>query len=353
MSKAAKLSIFVTLALLTVVMFESGCRSRRQTEEPNTAGKPADVFAVNKLIGRGINLGNALDAPKEGEWGVTLQEEYFQVMKDAGFNSVRLPVRWSAHCANGPPYTIDPNFFKRVDWAVNCALSRNLPVILDVHHYEEIYSDPNGQKAKFLALWKQISEHYKDYAGTLVFELLNEPRGNLKVAEWNALLAEAITVIRQSSPDRAIAVAPVNPNRVDNLKFLELPENDRNIIVTIHYYLPMEFTHQGLPWLPQAKAWAGTKWTGSDGEKQAIVKDFDVAAAWAKQRNRPINLGEFGSYKGADTESRTRWTKFVADTATERGFSFDYWEFCADFGLYDRQAKSWHKELVDAVIPPK
>ena len=36
------------------------------------AGEAPDAGAANKKLGRGINLGNALEAPKEGEWGVTL-----------------------------------------------------------------------------------------------------------------------------------------------------------------------------------------------------------------------------------------------------------------------------------------
>jgi endoglucanase len=56
-----------------------------------------DAAAVNKRMGRGINLGNALEAPKEGDWGVKLKAEYFKAIKDAGFATVRLPVRWSAH----------------------------------------------------------------------------------------------------------------------------------------------------------------------------------------------------------------------------------------------------------------
>ena len=38
-----------------------------------------DPCVVNKLIGRGVNIGNSLEAPKEGDWDVTLQEEYFQL----------------------------------------------------------------------------------------------------------------------------------------------------------------------------------------------------------------------------------------------------------------------------------
>ena len=81
---------------------------------------------------------------------------------------------------------------------------------------------------------------------------------------------------------------------------------------------------------------------------------FDLGAAWARKHNRPINLGEFGAYEKADLASRARWTKFIADSAIERGWSFDYWEFCArEFGIYNDATKEWKKPLLDALIPPK
>src|SRR4051794_14090901 len=46
---------------------------------------------------KGINLGNGLDAPNEGEWGVTLRERHFEMAKAAGLDHVRLPVRFSGH----------------------------------------------------------------------------------------------------------------------------------------------------------------------------------------------------------------------------------------------------------------
>src|SRR5262249_17539398 len=84
----------------------------------NEAAPPADAQAANKKLGRGINLGNALEAPKEGDWGVTLKAEYFRAIKAAGFDTVRLPVNWAAHAGAEAPYTIDPAFAARVDWAV-------------------------------------------------------------------------------------------------------------------------------------------------------------------------------------------------------------------------------------------
>src|SRR3712207_5003553 len=89
---------------------------------PALAQEAAAAHAANKRLGRGINLGNALEAPNEGEWGVTLKADYFKRIKEAGFDTVRLPVKWSAHAAAAPPYAIDERFAERVDWAVDQAL---------------------------------------------------------------------------------------------------------------------------------------------------------------------------------------------------------------------------------------
>lgn len=357
-----KLSTFITLAIMALAIFETTCCLA--AEDPNAArqGSPqaakdqAKAVEMNRLLGRGVNLGNALEAPREGEWGVTLKEEYFQIIKDAGFNSVRLPVRWSGHAPMEAPYTIDPNFFKRVDWAINCALSRNLPVILNMHHYRELYTNPAAHKERFIGLWKQVAEHYKDYTDTLLIEILNEPDDALTAEMWNEWLKEAHSIIRKANPTKTIVIDSANDAWISYLKFLKLPEDDRNIIVSVHHYFPLEFTHQGAPWITDGdpNTWMGTKWTGTDSGKKAMTDIFDIGAAWAKEHNRPINLGEFGSYRRADMESRVRWTKFIADTAAQRGMSLHYWEFCAsEFGLYDQKTKSWHKELLEAVIPPK
>ena len=90
------------------------------SREARTADQK-DAFYYNRVLGRGINLGNALEAPIEGAWGVTLRPEYFQIIKDAGFNAVRIPIRWSAHAETSPLYAIDAAFFDRVDWAIDQA----------------------------------------------------------------------------------------------------------------------------------------------------------------------------------------------------------------------------------------
>lgn len=323
---------------LIAVVFLSGCAT-------------SDPFLQNQKLGRGINLGNALDAPSEGEWGVTLQAEYFRLIEDAGFDSVRIPVRWSAHAATTVPYTIDPTFLGRVDWAVAQALSNNLMAVVNVHHYNELFADPAAQKERFLALWKQIAERYRDYPSAVLFEILNEPNTALQPELWNELTAEALKVIRAIDPRRTIVVDVAEWSHWRAVSKLRLPAAERNLIVSFHYYEPGEFTHQGASWVANSASWIGRKWSGSDPERQEIINAMDIVAGWAATNNRPVYMGEFGAFSKADMESRARWTSFVAREAEARGFSWAYWEFCSDFGAYDPKTHAWRQELLNALLP--
>jgi endoglucanase len=335
-----KLPIIAGMVLLAVL----NCAAEAKSKSP-------DPYNQNKHLGKGINLGNALEAPNEGEWGVTLKGEYFKIIKDAGFDSVRIPIRWSSHALEQPPYTIDPNFFKRIDWAVKNALQQNLYVMVNMHHYMELMNEPNTHSERFVALWKQIAEHYKNYPDSVLFEPLNEPHNALTAKLWNGILSKTIDVIRRSNPYRTIVVNPANyATDIDNL---QLPESDRNIIVSCHYYLPIKFTHQGAEWSAEGKDSLGITWKATAQEQKAINDDFDKGADWGKKNNRPMNLGEFGAYYKADKSDRIRWTSFIADSAVKRGFSYIYWELCSGFGIYDSQKNQWDSDLLNAVIPRK
>ena len=50
--------------------------------------QPMDANHQNDLTGKGVNFGNALEAPKEGDWGVVIKDEYFPLIYSAGFSTV-------------------------------------------------------------------------------------------------------------------------------------------------------------------------------------------------------------------------------------------------------------------------
>ncbi|MBL8093173.1 MAG: glycoside hydrolase family 5 protein [Anaerolineales bacterium] len=323
------------------------------TQRPAPPALPADAdgFTLLDRLGRGVNLGNMLEAPREGDWGLTVQAEYFVLVRAAGFAHVRVPIRWSTHTAAEPPYAIDPEFLTRIDWVVEQALANDLAVVLNVHHYDEIYAEPTVHDERFIAIWTQIAERYQDRPAEVLFELLNEPHDALGAARWNRILAKTLAAVRVTNPTRGVVLGPIEWNSLTRLDDLDLPAGDTHLIATFHYYLPFEFTHQGAEWAAGSEAWLGRTWSGAGLDAADVDTHFDAAAQWATDHQRPLYLGEFGAYSRADLESRVRWTTYVARAAEARGMAWAYWELASGFGVYDPAAAAWRPELLQALIP--
>ncbi len=313
----------------------------------------ADIFAANQALGRGVNLGNALEAPQEGDWGMTIEAEFFPLIKQAGFSHVRVPVKWTSHALTESPFTIDAKFFERIDWVLKQAEETKLRVVLNHHHYGELDMKPKTELPRAVAIWQQIAARYQDRGDWLVFELMNEPHEELnKDNAWTELIPPLLAAVRETNPTRPVIIGPPFWNGMWALGKFKLPD-DPNLIVTVHYYNPFEFTHQGAHWVKDSDGWLGKKWTGSEAELAAVVKEFDATAAWAKENKRPIYLGEFGAFKKADQASRALWTATITGEAEKRGWSWAYWEFGAEFAVYDREKKEWREDLRDALLKRK
>jgi len=311
-------------------------------------------------LGRGISFGNVLEAPREGDWGLRLDEELFNRAKEAGFDSIRLPVRWSNHAATTPPYRIDDAFFKRVDFAIDQAVRRDLNIIVDMHHYRQLDGeplDPNEQRVddgvleeRFVAMWKQIAERYEAAdARRVFFELYNEPHKRLTAEAWNRLLRDALAAVRPSNPLRPVIIGPAPYDKADFLHDLDLPFFDRHLIVTIHLYEPYEFTHQGASWVEGSSAWMNTSCC-SDSQRHEIEQRLDAVKRWSRWHFRPIWVGEFGSYDKADYAARQRYTRFVREAIEAHGFPWAYWDLASHFGIYDPANHAWRTELKDALV---
>lgn len=299
---------------------------------------------------RGMNLGNYLEAPIPGAWGVNIQTGFFKVIRSAGFNTVRIPVRFSAHSGENSPYQIDPVFLSEVDRNVHAALDDGLSVILDLHNFDELMRDPVGQRTRYLVIWQQLSEHYQTAPPALYFELLNEPNQQMNGVFWNDLLKDAILLIRQKNPQRVILIGGPVLNSIAGLDELKLPPDD-HLAAIFHFYEPFEFTHQGAAWVQGSSHWIGKSWTGSDDEKKLISDRLEQAARWSQKNQIPIVMDEFGAITQADVQSRVKWTAFVAQKAEEFKIGWVYWEFCSEFKVYDCKNGLWDSELLKALIP--
>ena len=315
----------------------------------NAAPKPAvDSFAVNAKLGRGVNI-IGYDPIWQAKDRARFKARYFQMLKEAGFSTVRINLHPFRHMDSDNNYALRASWWEVLDWAVQNALNSKLMVILDMHEFGAMGNDPEGNKDRFLAFWRQVSEHFKDAPDNVLFEILNEPSRKLSPQMWNQYFREALAVIRKTNPTRTVIIGPANYNSIGSLNELDLPEDDRSIILTVHYYSPMDFTHQGAAWANR-KDKTGVEWMGTDEEKTAIKRDFEKAQAWAKERNKPVFLGEFGVYDKAPMESRVRYLKFVTGAAEKLGWSWAYWQFDSDFVLYDIGKEEWVEPVHNALL---
>ncbi len=311
--------------------------------------KAVDAFAQNQKLGRSVNI-IGYDPIWRSRDQARFQEKHFRVLKEAGFNSVRINLHPFRQMNATNNWALRETWLEVLDWAVKNTQAQVLVAILDLHEFNAIGQNPEANKDKFLAFWRQISERFQDASSDVVFEILNEPSQKLTPTLWNEWLREALAIIREKNPTRTVIVGPAFWNSVDHLGQLELPEADRNLIVTVHYYKPMEFTHQGASW-SNHKDKLGVDWQGTPEELGAINRDFDKVAAWAKDHKRPILLGEFGAYDKAPMDARVRYTSSVARAAEQRGWSWAYWQFDSDFILWDMKADAWVEPILRALIP--
>ncbi|MEO8018955.1 MAG: glycoside hydrolase family 5 protein [Pseudomonadota bacterium] len=310
--------------------------------------EPQSPAAQVKQMQRGVNI-VGYDPLWNDPAKARFKPRHLALIKEGGFDSVRIVLQTFARMDD--QYQLPASWFATLDGLVDGALAQKLTVILDEHDFGFCGRDAEGCRPRLLAFWAQVAEHYKNASNKVVFEILNEPN---QAADpiWNGLHAEALAVIRKTNPTRNVIIGPAFWNNVGWLDKLELPKKDQHIIVTVHYYLPMSFTHQGARWAPEYVNTSGVTW-GTPQEHAALEKDFDAVQAWSKKNRRPILLGEFGAYDKGPIDSRVAYTSAVARAAEKRGWAWAYWQFDGDFIVYDIDKDRWNEPILRALIPAR
>lgn len=325
---------------------------KKEQEAPDNEKTWGSAQEINSRLGRGINVGNTFESV------ISTQSPFvpndIKTIAELGFTHVRLPVRWEWDDRSMPtaPYTIRPDFFKTIQSAVDTILKNKLHVILNMHHHKAFLADPIGEKQRFLSQWEQISDNFKDYPDSLLFEIMNEPQDILSSTLWNESANEALQVIRKTNPKRCVLLGTADKGGVGSIRSLEIP-NDPYLILTLHYYSPFQFTHQGTVWTDGVPQWVGTEWKDTDYEREAIDEDFKDVIKLAKEKNIPINIGEFGTHISADIDSRVKYARFLSRWFEQQGFSWSYWQWHSNFGIYNPDTGQYNQRLVDALTKDK
>lgn len=314
-----------------------------------SAAVPASAPIPAAPVQACINLGGALEAAQEGDWGYTIRREDMARIRAAGFDTVRLPIKWSVHTQSQPPYRIDPVFLARVDEVVSWGVEEGLQVIVNVHHYDEIVEDPETHLPRLTAIWAQLSRHWIDAPPAVMFEFLNEPHSEMTAPLVDQMNRDLLSMVRAEHPDRWVVLGGGLWGHWKGLLEADMPY-DPKAMTTFHFYDPFDFTHQGAMWVDPPRPLGAV--FGSAQDWADVTATFDRMAKWRDRTGMPLLLGEFGVYRAADPQARAGWTSFVREQAEAVGFGWCYWEWATGFPVYDLATESWITPVREALIPP-
>src|SRR6516165_4340595 len=136
--------------------------------------QPVDAFEQNRRLGRGVNI-IGYDPLWRSRDQARFQEKHFRLLREAGFQSVRVNLHAFYHMDRTNAWALRPGWWETLDWVVNNGTSQGFQVILDFHEYNRMGDEPESHKEQFLAFWKQLSEHCQNAPNSVLFEILNEP----------------------------------------------------------------------------------------------------------------------------------------------------------------------------------
>ncbi len=339
------------------------------------------AYKAAKNFQHGVNLGDYLEA---GRWGLKVDADEFAAMKREGFDHVRVPIGWHRYAGAAPDFTLSPEIFSRVDFAVTNALNNQLAVMINIHHFDAMDENPTQATAEFLKIWQQIAAHYKNFPAALAFELDNEPHDHATTELMNPIYAQTIAEIRQTNPQRTLVVEPGGWGGSGELKNLVLPPDD-NLIVSVHCYEPFHFTHQGASWVGADFKQTGIVFPGPPttplqpdltlNPKNYVLNWIEkyntlpakknpsgpVAFAaklkylhdWSDYYGRPVHLGEFGAIVNADTASRANFYSAFRRACESENLGWCIWDWSANFRYWDKKNHAPQPGMHDALFAKK
>lgn len=285
-------------------------------------------------------------------------QETFDDIAAQGFDSVRLPVDFSSNTSDTAPYAIDETLLSYLDTVVKNTLRAGMTIIIDFHQAcrlgdTSLYTDPDTVSPKYLAIWQQLAEHYKEYPDRVVFEAINEPGVNTTTftsAKLMELQEKVLEIVRKTSETRKLMVATGSNNSVRAIENItQNLINDKNVIAAVHCYWPMSFTHQGASWIKNddgtLKYPGGVKYTAA--AKAEVESAIKICKDFSEKNNMAVWLGEFGVYQGggAAAEDVQAYLSDFTKLCGESKISWCYWEYNVGFGAYD-ESTGWRGNVL-------
>ena len=320
----------------------------------NTEAGNKEKLNENFKIRTGVNISHWFSqSDKRGEE----RREYitkadFDSIASAGFDHVRIPMDevqlWDS---SGNKHK---EAFDLLHNALKWASENNLRVIVDLHILRSFYfnasSNPlwknEAEQQKLIYMWQQLSDELHQYPDSMVaYEILNEPTAK-DPDDWNKLLNKVLKAIRAKEPDRIVVIGSDMWQIPQTFPVLKFPKDDKNIILSFHFYTPMALTHHTAPWtaigeykgpvnypgwildttyykeLSPAAVKAMREYANGYFTKDTLEKIMEPAIKVAEENHLRLFCGEFGMYPKIPENIALRWYRDICEIFNKNNIAY-------------------------------
>lgn len=361
-------NIFLFIVVLTLL---SSCQPK-----PATNGTPSDF-----KIFKGTNVAHWLSQSESrgAERDSFFQEKDVKFIKQLGFDHIRLPIdeeqMWDAKGVR------HDDAFKLMTNAIEWCTKHQLKVIIDLHilrshHFiadvRPLWTEPKEQE-KFYGFWVDLSSALKKYSvGDVAYELMNEAVAD-DPEQWNNLVAKATKILRSLEPERIIVIGSNMWQSAQTFDVLKVP-NDKNIILSFHFYEPFFLTHHHASWtglrdytgpvhypgallsqaefdsLPAAQQAITKEFIGVEWNIEKLEKMMQPALQKAKDLGLQLYCGEYGVITGAPEADRYRWYNDMISIFNKNNIASANWNYkSGQFGLIDGNGVK-NEAMIQAIL---
>ena len=336
------------LFLLTILM--AGMSKAQTTVAPDATGMEQTAPEWAKQVVMGWNLGNSLESERnETAWGnPKTTKAMIQYVHEAGFNGIRIPVRWMDHVIDQSTMAVDPTWMARVKEIVDWALEENMYVIINSHHeawYDRnpYYDKQEENNQKLGALWTNIATEFRDYDSRLLFAGTNEitvnwgaPTTEQQAVQnsYNQTFIDAVRATGGKNYYRNLVVQTFACSPYHGLNGFTIPNDpvEGHLCVEFHYYDPYDYCGS-CKYYYWGNAYKDKGPIITNSTEQTITQLFNrIQNTWGS-KGLGIVIGEYGvschytnDDKDTQMENMQYYLTCLVSEARKHGFAAFAWD---------------------------
>jgi len=330
--------------------------------------KKTSIQIVNEM-GIGYNLGHSFDSYLKSKKinnpddAITLlgnpipTKKLISNIKKYGFKTIRFPVTWIYFIDQFG--NIDPEWILRVKEIIKWIIERNIYCILNVYADTKEWITGIESKDKYINLWKQLAEEFKDFNEYLIFESMNEPSFlNFFDYNYDTLLnftQSFVDTIRNSNKfnkERLLIISGMN-SKIDATfsEKYKIPTDPANkLAISINYYIPLQFSTNKIFWFNE-NHW-GTKY-----DYKELLENFLTLQNFYIKKGIPVIIGEVGvvTEENKELSSIREYLYAIFSLSIEyEGLMACLWDTSnknyGDMNYYNRLTDEWYDDKIKNIL---